>query len=69
MWTPCYFVKWTDFFALASTWTVQNLLENADTGMPLAQDCSAPLIDSPTGHYTSTGTPSYSKGELWNMPL
>ena len=43
----------------------------------LAQDCPAPLVDSPVGHYTNTGTHSsiaagysfllsYSKGELWN---
>ena len=30
--------------------------------MPLAQDCPAPLVDSPTGHYTNTGTHSSS---LW----
>ena len=33
-------------------------LNNADAGRPLAQDCSSPLIDSPTGHYTNTGTHS-----------
>ena len=36
-------------------WTVQNLLDRADTGM-------APLVDSPTGHYTNTSTHSSS---LW----
>ena len=33
-----------------------------DAGRPLAQDCLAPLIDSPSGHYTNTGTHSSS---LW----
>ena len=46
----------------ASTWTVQNLLHNADAGRHLAQDCPAPLIDSPNGQYTNTGTHSSS---LW----
>ena len=46
----------------ASTWTIQSSLDNADAGRPLAQDCPAPLIDSPTGHYTNTGTHSSS---LW----
>ena len=39
---------------------VQNSLNNADAGRPLAQDCPAPLIDSPTGHYVNTGTHSSS---------
>ena len=46
----------------ASTWTVQNSLDNADAGRPLAQDCPAQLVDSPTGHYTNTGMHSSS---LW----
>ena len=46
----------------SSTWTVQNSLDNADTGMPFTQDCLALRNDSPTGHYTNTGTHSSS---LW----
>ena len=49
-------------FAVPSTWTVQNSLSNVDAGSPLTQDCPAPLIDSPTEHYTNTGTHSFS---LW----
>ena len=45
-------------FAVPSTWTVQNSLSNADAGRSLTQYCPAPLIDSPTGHYTNTGTHS-----------
>ena len=56
------FHKADRFFGRSSTWTVQNSLDNADTGMPLTQDCPAPLIDSTTGHYNSTGTHSTS---LW----
>ena len=74
--TPRYSVKRTGFCSPASTWTVQNSLDNVGAGRPLAQDCPAPPIDSPTGHYTNTGTHSsslwlitpflllYSKGEL-----
>ena len=72
------FRKADRFCGPASTWTIQNSLDNADAGRPLAQDCPAPPIDSPTGHYTNTGTHSsslwlfflamYSKGELWNAP-
>ena len=36
--------------------TVQNSLDNMDTGMPLTQDCPAPLIDSTTEHYNNTAT-------------
>ena len=56
------FCKADRFCSPASTWTVQNPLNNADAGRPLAQDCLAPLIDSSTGHYTDTGTHSSS---LW----
>ena len=45
---------------IVATWTVQNSLDSADAGMPLAQDCPAPLIDSTTGHYDNTGTHSSS---------
>ena len=51
------------FFGPSSTSrTVQNWLDIMDTGVSLAQDCPAPLIDSLTGHYNSTGTHSSS---LW----
>ena len=50
------------FFAPSSTWTIQSSLDNVDTGIPLTQDCLAPLVDSPTGQYNSTGTHSTS---LW----
>ena len=56
------FCKADRFCGPASTWTVQNLLDNADAGRPLTQDCPAPLVDSPTGHYTNTGTHS---SRLW----
>ena len=56
------FRKVDEFCGPASTWTVQNSLDNADAGRLLAQDCLAPLIDSPTGHITNTGTHSSS---LW----
>ena len=62
MWTPRYSIKRTDFCGPARPWTVQNSLDNADAGRPLAQDCPAALIDSPTGHYTITGAHSSS---LW----
>ena len=54
------FRKADRFCSPASTWTVQNSLDNADAGRPLTQDCPAPLIDSPTGHCTNTGTHSSS---------
>ena len=60
--TPRYSIKADRFCGPTSTWTVQNSLNNADAGRPLAQDCLALLIDSPTGHYTNTGTHSPS---LW----
>ena len=44
------------FVSPSSTWLVQNSLDNADAGMPLAHDCPAQLIDSTTGHYNSIGT-------------
>ena len=56
--TPHYSVKQIDF----AVPLVQNSLDNADAGRPLAQDCPAPLIDSPTGHCTNTGMHSFS---LW----
>ena len=56
------FRKADRFCSPASTWTVQNSLDNADAGRPLTQDCPAPLVDSPTEHYTNTGKHSSS---LW----
>ena len=44
------------------TLQLRNSLDNADAGRPLAQDCPAPLIDSPTGHYINIGMHSSS---LW----
>ena len=38
------FCKADRFCGPGSTWTVQNSLDNADTGRPLAQDCPAPLL-------------------------
>ena len=76
MQTTRYSVKQTDFVVPL----VHGLykLDNADAGRPLAQDCPAPLIDSPTGDYTNTGTHSSSlwlsflaivqQGILWNAP-
>ena len=57
-----YSVKRTDFAVLLIPGLYKNSLNNADAGRPLTQDCPAPLIDSPTGHYTNTGTHSSS---LW----
>ena len=54
------FRKADRFCGPASTWTVQNSLDNADAGRPFAQDCLAPLIDLPTGHCTNTGMHSFS---------
>ena len=39
MWTPRYSVKQTDFLVSLNTRTVQNLLNNTDTCLPLMQDC------------------------------
>ena len=51
------------FYGLSSTWlTVQNLLDNAHTGMSLMHDCPALLIDSATGQNSSTVMHSTS---LW----
>ena len=61
MQTPRYSVKWTDF-AVPLVPRLYKIHSIADAGRPHAQDCPAPLIDSPTGHYTNTGTHSYS---LW----
>jgi len=55
MWTSCYSTKWT---GPSST----NSVDNVDAGMPLAQDCLAPVTDSSTGHYNNAGTDSSS---LW----
>ena len=54
------FRKADSFCCPASTWTVQNSLDNADAGRSLTQDYPAPLIDSPIGHYTNIGTHSSS---------
>ena len=56
------FRKADRFCGPTSTWTVQNPLDNADAGRPLAKDCPVPQVESPTGHYTNTGTHSSS---LW----
>ena len=50
------------FFGPSSTWTVQSSLDNADAHMPFTQGCPSLLIDSPTGHYNSTGMYSTSLG-------
>ena len=50
------FCKVDRFFGPSSARTVQNSLNNVGGSMPLAQDCPAPMIDSITGHYNSTGT-------------
>ena len=55
MWTLEYSLKWAGLLV-----SVQNLLDNADTGMPLRQDCPPSLINSMTGHYDSTSTHSTS---------
>ena len=59
MWTPRYSVKWTGFSVLLVPGSYN---DNGDTGMPLTQDCLAPLIDSTTGHYNNTVMHSTS---LW----
>ena len=56
------FRKADRFCSPASTWTVQNSLDNADADRPLAQDCPALPINSPTGHNTNTVMHSSS---LW----
>ena len=56
--TPHYSVKRIDF----AVPLVQNSLDNADAGRPLAQDCPAPLVDSTNEYYTNTGMHSSS---LW----
>ena len=59
--TPRSSVKRTDFAVpLVPAWTVENSLDNADAGRLLTQDCPTPLVDSPTGHYTNTGTQNYA---------
>ena len=71
------FHKAERFFSPARTWTAQNSLDDADTGMSFVQDILASLNDSLTGHYPNTYivlavgylfSPLYSKGELWNGP-
>ena len=39
------FSKMDRFFGPSITWTVHNLLDNAEAGMPLVQECLGPLID------------------------
>ena len=56
------FRKAARFVSPTSTWTVRNLLDNADAGRPFTQDWPALLIDSATGHYNSSGMHSTS---LW----
>ena len=51
------FCKQTGFLVLLSTWTVQNSLDNC---MLLMQGCPAPLKNSTTGFYNSTGMHSTS---------
>ena len=63
MWTPCYSVKQAGFLVpLVPGMYKKNHSTNPDTVMHLAQDCLAPLTNSTTGHYNSTGTHSTS---LW----
>jgi len=38
------------------------MLDNADTQIPLTQACLPTLINSPTGHYNSTGMHSTASG-------
>ena len=54
------FRKADKFCGPAGTWTIQNSLDNADASRPLTQDCPALLIDSPTGHYTNTGSGTHN---------
>ena len=42
--------------------TVQDPVDNTDASRPLAQDCPALFIDSPTGHVTNTGM---HRSSLW----
>ena len=60
--TPRYSVKRTNFAVPLVPGLYENSLNKANTGRPLAQGCLAPLIDSPTGHYTNAGMHSSS---LW----
>ena len=64
------FHKADRFFGPFATWTVHNSLDNADAHLPLTQGCPPRLINSTTGHYSSTGmystqpfSQAYSKGE------
>ena len=56
------FYEVDSFCSPASTSSVQDSLNNVKAGRLLAQDCPAPLIDSPTGHHANTSTHSSS---LW----
>ena len=61
------FRKVDRFFSPFSTWTVQNLLDNAVAHFPLTQVCPPLLINSTTGYYNnSTGIHSTS---LWSAFL
>ena len=70
------FRKADRFCGLASTWTVENSLDNVNTGRLLAQDCLPPLmihqLDSILTLVRIVLTsflPSYSKGELWSVAM
>ena len=60
--TPRYSIEQTDFAVPLVPGLHKISLNNVDTGRPLAQDCLALLVDSPTGRYTNTGMQSFS---LW----
>ena len=73
------FRKVDRFCSPPSIWTVQNSLNNADTGRPLAQivqhcwlihqlDIILILVHIVLG-FSYLFLPLYSKGELWNLPL
>ena len=59
------FCKADRFCSPASTWTVQNSLDNADAGRPLAQDCSAPLTDSPP----AAGMVNFQKRMIFDLSV
>ena len=72
---PC--IPWSgQNFGPNSTWSVQDSLNTADAH---GQDCPQPLINSTTGHYSSTCTHSTSlwlaflanlqQGRAWNKAL
>jgi len=66
MWDTPLFRKADKLFNPFCTWTVHNLLDNADVHSPLTQVCLPWLIDSTTGHYNSIGSHSSS---LWSVFL